>query len=242
MSQSVKILFKNRHVALVYKPEGVPSQPDPTNDADAMSITSKLLFEQGEPHQLWLVHRLDRTVGGLLVFARSKRAAAAMSKLVASGGISKKYVAVCRGECAAGVYRDMLFKDSSTNKAYVVNTQRKGAKEAELICNPKETVAFQNEKLTLAEVTLITGRFHQIRAQFSSRKTPLVGDRKYGGADGQRRMPALFAASLAFELFGEQIQIEALPELSEYPWCLFSKDSYILNPKDGIKDDRKALL
>ena len=222
MSECIKILYKDKNVVIINKPTGMPSQSDPTGDLDAVSATTESLTAMGENSSLWLVHRLDRTVGGLIAFARNKRCAAEMSRLVAEGKLDKKYIAVCHGEANMGRYEDLLFKDSSTSKAYVVTTERKGAKRAEL---DLERLDVKDGK-SLVYITLHTGRFHQIRAQLSSRGNSLVGDKKYGSRDALRKTPSLFSSRLSFTLFGKMISVNALPDTDEYPWNLFSKEIY----------------
>jgi len=211
------VIFKNKDFLVVNKPPLVPSQPDPSGDKDAMTLASEMLNAEGERSKLWLVHRLDRVVGGLLVFARSEAAARELSRLVSEGKLYKGYLAVVEGEAPGGTLCDWVYKDSLTSKAYVVKTERRGAKEARL---SYEKLSVRDSK-TLVDIKLETGRFHQIRVQFSSRKMPLVGDKKYGSRDTVVKRPALFAYKLVFTLFGETYSFEALPDLSSYPWNLF---------------------
>ncbi len=219
---AVRQLYKDKNLIIVEKPVGMPSQLDPSGDTDAMTDASRLLREAGERDELWLVHRLDRTVGGLIAFARNKRSAAELSRLVADGGMIKRYFAVCHGVAEEGEYRDLLFKDSATSKAYVVKTARKGAREARLTV---ERLA-EGEAVSLLSVELDTGRFHQIRAQLSARSHPLIGDKKYGSRDSARRTPALFAYMLSFKLFDKEIAVSATPCMDEYPWNLFDNEIY----------------
>lgn len=213
----LEIVFKNKDFVVINKDPFVPSQPDPTGDEDAFTMTSRYLRENGEKEKLWLIHRLDRVVGGLLVFARNQRSAAELSRLAAEGGIEKLYLAVCEGDAPGGEMRDFLFKDSLTKKAYVASSMRKGAKEAVL-----EYRKLSSENgLTLVEIDLKTGRFHQIRAQFSSRKLSLVGDKKYGSRDSGAKSPALFANKLGFTLFGKKYSFSAKPDGQKYPWSIF---------------------
>ena len=149
----VQILEKNREYVIVCKPVGIPSQSDPTGDSDAMSIVSDMLFAQGDDSALWLVHRLDRAVGGLLVFARTKRAAAELSRSVADGNMKKRYLAVAEGQPDGGEYRDYLYKDARISKAFVVDRKRAGVKEAVLECAPIVT----REALTLCKINLACG-------------------------------------------------------------------------------------
>lgn len=227
MSQNVKIVYKNENVIIINKPGGIPSQSDMSGDKDAMTLTSELLSMQGENSSLWLVHRLDRTVGGLIAFARNKASAAELSALIASGELIKQYFAVARGTVEGGTYRDILYKDARQGKAFVISTKRQGAKEAILECEQMAVVSTSQKPLTLCKITLKTGRFHQIRAQLSARGTPLVGDKKYGGIDRLARFPALISARLSFSLFGEDIDVSILPDISEYPWSQFEEKDYI---------------
>ncbi len=222
MTKSIEILYISDDAVIVNKPIGMPTQSDPTKDPDLMTETAAMLSEQGLMPKLWLVHRLDRNVGGAVVFARNKKSAAELSALVAGGGIGKRYFAVCDGAAAAGEYRDMLYKDSATGKAYVVSGARKGAKEAVLYSEP----LCEREGKTLVRVELETGRFHQIRAQFSARGNSLVGDKKYGNRDNRAKTPALFAYCLSFKLSGKEISARVAPRADEYPWSLFDKKYY----------------
>ena len=216
----MELVYCNKDFLVINKPPLVPSQKDPTGDSDAMTLASEMLKAKGECDKLWLIHRLDRVVGGLLVFARNQRAAASLSHLAQEGRLFKGYLAVVEGEAAGGELVDFLYKDSEKGKAYVVKRERKGAKLARLSYEPKAA----RDGKTLVDIELKTGRFHQIRVQFSSRRTPLVGDKKYGSRDGKARNPALFAYKLGFELFGESYSFKALPDLNIYPWNLFCEE------------------
>ena len=221
----MEVLFNDKNLIAIKKPSGMPSQSDPTGDDDAMTLTSEMLRAMGERGELWLVHRLDRVVGGVLVFAKNKVAAAELSERVADKSAKKEYLAVVEGECLGGIYTDLLFKDSKKGKAFVVDRKRVGVKEASLECEPLSSVATDRGVKTLVRVRLFTGRFHQIRAQLSSRGNSIVGDGKYGSHDN-RCSPALFSARLSFACCGKSYDIKALPELSEYPWALFSTEYF----------------
>ena len=222
MITNPEIIYKDKNVVVIVKPVAMPSQSDPTGDMDAMTKTSEILTSLGESDALWLVHRLDRNVGGLLAFARNKKSAAELSKIIQDGALTKRYLAVCHGKAEEGEYRDFLYKDSATSKAYVVKTERRGAKEARLTLS---ALGYEDDK-SLVHVELDTGRFHQIRAQLSSRGNSLVGDKKYGSKDTARRTPCLFSCELSFKLFGKNISVSVLPDISEYPWNLFSQKVY----------------
>lgn len=222
----MEILLKNKDVVIIKKPSGVPSQSDPSGDKDAMTLTSELLREKGERGELYLVHRLDRVVGGLLVFARNKKAAAELSRLVSGDGIGKEYLAVIDGRLDDGVLIDYLYKDARASKAFVVDKKRGGVKEAELSFITLESVDTEKGVRSLVKIRLKTGRFHQIRAQFASRKTPICGDGKYGSKDNRAHLPALFAYKLSFKLFDYNIEAKEIPDLDAYPWCLFDRSVF----------------
>ena len=216
----MEILYKSKNAVVVYKPPLLSSQSDNTGDFDAMTLTSAHLRELGEDGRLWLVHRLDKVVGGLMVFARTQRAAAELSKIVADGSLCKEYLAIIHGAAPYGLLEDYLFKDTTSGKAYVVKTERRGAKLARLDASP---IAYTEEAggISLVRVKLHTGRFHQIRAQLSSRGASIVGDKKYGSRDRAARTPALFAYHLSISLFGENIDVTRRPDTEEYPWSHF---------------------
>ena len=217
----LEIIYKDRHVLAVKKPAGTPSQPDPTGAPDAMSLARAALAEQSQPCDLWLVHRLDRVVGGILVFARTKAAAGELSSLFATHGAEKCYLAVTEGEAPTGELCDLLYKDAAKGKAFVVDRARAGVKEARLIAEPISAADTESGARSLVRVTLLTGRFHQIRAQLSSRGASIVGDGKYGSRDKGARMPALYAYRLTFALFGKRYELRSLPDAAAYPWSLF---------------------
>ena len=170
--------------------------------------------------QIHLLHRLDRNVGGVMVFAKNKKSAASVSKQIQENTFRKTYFAIVDGaiEEKQGVYKDLLFKDSSKNRSYVVNRMRKGVKEASL----EYVVLSECASKSLVKVTLHTGRTHQIRVQFSSRKTPLTGDVKYGSKDRNSDI-ALFSHSIIFNhpVTNELLTFTALPNKINYPWNLF---------------------
>ena len=185
----VPIFFEDNSIVVCEKPVGVLSQGAPDCGESMLSI-----LEQQVGGTFYPVHRLDRGVGGVMVFARTPAAAASLSRAVQQRTLEKSYLCVVRGcpEEREGIYRDLLFKDSGRNKSFVVTRMRKGVKEASLAY----WVLEQQGDATLVLVTLHTGRTHQIRVQFSSRKTPLLGDTKYGGPAGDAI--ALWSYRLAF--------------------------------------------
>lgn len=170
----VKILYENKNVVFCIKPSGVDSEKEMT----------EILKEQ-LGSEIYAVHRLDKPVSGVMVYAKTKEAAADLSRKIATNGdFVKKYLVVCEGEFLEneGVMEDLLFKDSSKNKSYVVKRERKGVKKAKLTYKVLKKGVFDEKVCSLVLVELQTGRSHQIRVQFASRKHPLFGDRKYGSS------------------------------------------------------------
>ncbi len=217
----MQILYKDRNLIAVYKEAGIPSQPDPTGDRDAMTILFEQLSCANEKNELYLVHRLDRVVGGVLVFARNKKYAAILSALISEKEAKKEYLAVVFGDADGGIMQDLLFKDARIGKAFVVDRKRAGVKEAKLEYTAFGKITTDKGVYSLVKITLYTGRFHQIRAQFSARKMPIIGDRKYGSSDSGAKMPALFAAHLSFVAEGKRYDFEKTPDKESYPWNLF---------------------
>ena len=199
----MEILCQDKEFAVIVKPVGMESQAQ---------VPQELTGQLGGV--FYPVHRLDLNVGGVMVYARSKPAAAALSKAIQDGAMVKEYVAVVHGEPPeSGDWEDLLFKDSSKNKVFVVKKQRAGVKSARL-----EYSLLQSGESSLVAIRLHTGRTHQIRCQFSSRELPLVGDRKYSlNEDGCDI--ALWSYRLAFShpRTGEKMEFSHLPP-EKYPW------------------------
>jgi 23S rRNA pseudouridine1911/1915/1917 synthase len=220
----VEILYKDKNLVAVYKEAGIASASDPCGDKDAMAIIREMLRRDNESDELYLIHRLDRVVGGVLVYARSAKYAALLSELVALGRAEKEYIAVVEGEAdSEGVMEDLLYKDARTGKAFVVDRKRNGVKSAKL---SYELIAKkQTEKgfFSLVRIRLVTGRFHQIRVQFSHRKMSIVGDGKYGSKDNLAKMPALFASRLSFSAEGRDYEFKKMPDTEDYPWNCFKE-------------------
>ena len=218
----MEILYKSKNAVVVYKPPLIPSQPDPSGDEDIMTMTSRALRELGEVDKLWLVHRLDRVVGGIMVFARNGKAAAELSKIFADEeSNAKTYLAVLEGKICDGVMTDYIYKDKLKNKAYITDRARGGVKQCTL---EAKTLAVAASGYSLVEIKLHTGRFHQIRAQMSHRGASVLGDKKYGGCDRGAHTPALFAYKLDIKISTERICVKKLPNMSEYPWSLFDTE------------------
>ena len=226
-----KIIYKSKGAVVILKPVGISAQPDSTSSDDALTQTSAELRAAGENSTLYPVHRLDKVVSGLLIFARTKEYAAELSALVSGEGIGKEYFAVVEGRCSEGKMEDYLIKDAALGKAKISKKDAAGAKLAILEAEPLACVAGEHGEHTLVKIKLQTGRFHQIRAQLSARGCPIVGDKKYGAKGYLSRTPALFSYRLEIPLKNEKISARALPELSEYPWNLFDSVLYGVDEK-----------
>ena len=222
----LRIVYKSSRAVVIYKPHGMPAQPDPSGDTDALTATSAILTESGEQGDLWLINRLDRGVGGLMIFARDKKTAALLSETVRDRQITKEYFAVVSGIPDGERMVDLLYKDTRTSKAYVVKTERKGVKKASLSFKTVATANTEKGTLSLVSVSLDTGRFHQIRAQFSSRGHAIVGDKKYGSPHLLRGGIALVSCHLYVELGDEKIDVSVTPDTAAYPWSLFADTDF----------------
>ena len=221
----IEILHKDRDFLVCVKPQGVPSQPDTSADEDMTSLLSSLFDKQGENNEIFVVHRLDRQTGGVMLYARNKYAAATFSHLVAEkDGFEKHYLALVSGapEKDSGNMTDYLFKDSAQKKAFVVKNERKGAKLASLDYDTKATVQLDDKTFSLLQIKLNTGRFHQIRAQLSSRGMSIYGDGKYGSREKSPNI-ALWANKIAFTYKGKHYEFESAPNFDEIPWNLFEQ-------------------
>lgn len=221
-SFSIPILLEDKEILVLVKPVGMPSQPDPTGAADVFS------FVKSKRGEAYLVHRLDRMTGGVMVFAKTRRAARSLSSAMAhrdeegGGALRKTYLALAGGQISAPLtLSDYLLQDRRAQKSRVVSAGTAGAREARLIATPLGFRPTSGGEATLLSVELLTGRFHQIRAQLSAVGHPLLGDGKYGS---RVKCPlALYSHSLSFPhpLSGETVSVTA-PAPSGEPWQLFS--------------------
>lgn len=190
------ILYSDHGIVACIKPVGLDSEA---------ALPAALKESIGG--EIFPIHRLDKNVGGVMVFARTKQAAAALSKAVQDGAMVKEYVAMVHGTPPeSGDWEDFLFKDSRKNKVFAVKKERKGVKYARL-----EFQRLTAGERSLVHIRLHTGRSHQIRVQFSSRGFPLVGDHKYGSRD-TAAAPMLFSCRITLPWMGETKVFEALPD------------------------------
>ena len=214
----VKILYEDNHVLVVIKPVNMPVCEDSSGDMDLLSYLKGYIKDKyNKPGNVYLglIHRLDRPVGGVMVFAKTSKAAGRLSDQVRLKKICKKYYAVvCGNLTGSGVFNDKLLKNSRTN---MVRVDSRG-KDSSLEYN----VVSSNNSLSLVDINLITGRSHQIRVQFSSRGYPLFGDQRYNNGSLVGEQIALFSYYLSFfhPVSGELMEFcESIP--NRYPFSLF---------------------
>lgn len=191
----MQFLFFNDDLTVIVKPVGLDSEHQVPEEI------KKVLG--GE---VFTLHRLDKNVGGVMVYARNKKTAASFSKAIAKGLVVKEYLAMVHGTPEEhGVLEDLLFKDSRKNKVFVVQRQRAGVKKAKL-----EYTRLTEGEQSLVHVRLYTGRSHQIRVQFASRGYPLVGDHKYG-SKSEEKAPMLFSHKITFPYKDRSFTFDAKP-------------------------------
>lgn len=216
----INIIYEDNHLLVVEKPINMPVCEDESKDLDLLtSLKNYIKKKYQKPGNVYLglVHRLDRPVGGIMVFAKTSKAAGRLSKQISEQHLGKTYLAVVCGKTPeSGTYFDYLIKDKKNNQSYV--TDKDHGKEARL---SYRRLAYK-DGFSLVEINLETGRSHQIRVQFSSRGFPLVGDAKYNKYHDGKTNIALFAKKLSFihpvtkEIVSLELQI---PE--RYPFSLF---------------------
>ena len=214
MKQKITILYHDDMLAVAVKPAGVLSQPDRTGED---SMTEFLKEQLGT--DVFSVHRLDRAVGGVMVFAMTRAVAGKLSALIGSDSFEKEYLTIIHGipEQKQGDFTDFLYHDTKRNMTSVVSSHEKDAKEARL----SYALLEQNEDSSLVKVRLHTGRTHQIRVQFASRNMPIIGDGKYGARD--RMNLALFSHRLSFKhpIKKKRMTFTAFPHSQMQPWDRF---------------------
>ena len=194
----MEILFSDNEIVVCIKPVGMDSEQD---------VPQALSKQLGG--EIFTLHRLDKNVGGVMIYSRTKASAARFSRLIQDGQLIKEYVALVHGAPPEeGDLTDLLWKDSAKNKVFVVKRERKGVKKARLTYK-----LLRDGEQSLVRIRLYTGRSHQIRVQFASRGFPLVGDHKYGSRE-VASAPMLFSCCLTFPYGGKEQKFESLP-----PWA-----------------------
>ena len=197
----MKVLYEDNQIIVVEKQPNIPSQQDKTGDIDMLTLVKNYVKEKynkkGEAY-IGLVHRLDRPVGGVMVFARTSKSASRLSEQVRNKTLKKTYIAVVDGkiENKEGILEDYLYKDERNNVSKVVNKEKKNSKLAKLEYEVLEYV--EKTDLTKVKINLFTGRHHQIRVQFANFGHSLFGDQKYG-TRGKGKQIRLWAFRLELE-------------------------------------------
>lgn len=221
----VKVIYEDNHLLVVEKPVNILSQGDNTNDDDMVNLLKKYIKEKyNKPGNVYLglVHRLDRPVGGVMVFAKTSKAASRLSEQVRNKTFKKSYKAVIHGTMKrkSDMLEDYLYKNKKTNMVSVVSKNHKEGKFSQLYY---ETVG-NKDGFSLVKIDLKTGRSHQIRVQFASRNHPLYGDQRYGqnvNKVGQQIALWSNVIELVHPTTKEKMKFVCDPP-NEYPWNLFS--------------------
>lgn len=225
MENKFDILYEDNHIIVIVKPHNILSQGDETGEVDMLTLVKEYVKEKynkkGEAF-VGLVHRLDRPTGGVMVFARTSKAAARLSKQIADRTFKKEYLAVVYGPLKQkeGKLEDYLKKDEKTNLVKISPMSEQGIKQAITIY--KEIA--ENDGLSLLNVEIKTGRSHQIRVQLANMKNPIFGDNKYGKLTTQKTNKlALWAYKLDFEHPTTKVKMKfrSLPNKDEEPWNKF---------------------
>ncbi len=214
----IQILFEDKHILVACTPAGLLSE-----EGRSANVVTELK-KQTKLTTLLTVHRLDRDVSGVMLFAKHQNAAKELVKKIAERNVTKEYLAVINGVPGepSGRFDDLLFKDSATNKSFVVDRERVGTRRAILDYELIATSEYEGKAVSLVKISLETGRTHQIRVQFSHRKMPLVGDGRYGGRE---RVPIALRSShvsLRHPFTKKKIDILCVPDKTLAPWSSFA--------------------
>jgi len=224
------ILYEDNHVIVVLKPQNVPSQEDASKDKDMLSMVKEYIKEKyNKPGNVYvgLVHRLDRPTGGIMVFAKTSKAASRLSEQFKNNEAEKTYFAIVKGNLKLKQTKlvNYLLKDEINNKVKVVPMSTAGAKRAELDYTELES----KDGLHLLKVKLATGRGHQIRVQLSTIGNPIYGDQKYGGEDMEKANLNLFAVEIKFyhPTTKDKLVFKAYPPEDKTAWNKFNLEKYL---------------
>ena len=234
--EDLVILHEDNHVIVVMKPQGVPSCEDESKDTDMLTVIKEHIRErenkQGNVY-VGLVHRLDRPTGGVMVFAKSSKAAARLSEQMKTGDFEKKYSAVLVGSPKEkrATLTNYLKKNPVNNMVYVCGQSVEGAKFAELEYDVKE----EKNGLSFVSVTLHTGRSHQIRVQMANIGAPVYGDMRYGGEKAKKGRLALWATTLSFThpVTKNRLCFKIEPPKDVIPWKYFDT-SVVVDPYEAL--------
>lgn len=225
--QELKVIYEDNHIIVVEKKPNIPSQSDKTGDIDMLTIVKQYIKEKyNKPGNVYLglVHRLDRPVGGIMIFAKTSKAAARLSNQVREKIFKKEYLAVVDGkfEQINGNLKDYLYKDERNNISKVVKKEKKNAKLSSL---DYEVLKYNSVKnLSLVKINLHTGRHHQIRVQLANFNHSIFGDQKYG-TRGKGKQIALWAYKLTIihPITKEKMKFTDFPE-SVGTWCILREN------------------
>lgn len=214
----LKVLYEDNHIIVVEKPFNVLSQGDSTGDLDLLSMVKEYIkVKYNKPGNVYcgLVHRLDRVTGGIMVFARTSKAAKRLSEQFKNHTLSKNYLLICHGKVDSGTMKDKIKKLDNGN-SIISDDGKEAILEYELISYNKDL------DISLVKVSLQTGRHHQIRVQLSSRNHPLCGDKRYGICDNDKQL-CLYAYKLEFEhpVTKKVLSFELFPEKKD-SWTKFT--------------------
>lgn len=236
--EDLVVLYEDNHVIVVLKPQNVPCCEDSSGDYDLLTCVRDFLvrkYDKPGSAYVGLVHRLDRPTGGVMVYAKSSKAAARLSEQLKAGEFEKRYFAVLVGSPKEkkATLTNYLKKNAVNNTVYVCGATVDGAKFAELDYKILEEV----EGLSLADIRLHTGRSHQIRVQMSFIGTPVYGDMRYGGEKAKKGTLALWAYNLSFShpVTKERLVFKVQPPKEIKPWAFFDleKPFMYINPKNS---------
>lgn len=208
----LKILYEDNHLLVVEKFANVLSQKDQTDDISMNDIIKEYIkVKYNKPGNVYvgLIHRLDRRVGGVMVFAKTSKAAARLSEDIRLHNFDKYYLAFCKGGLTEGVYKDYLQKDENKKLAFVSKSGKEAILEYKLI----NSIIYNNELHSYVRIKLLTGRYNQIRCQFSSRNHPLVNDYKYGYNSSNGNIGLwCYGVTLTHPITKEKLHFESWPK------------------------------
>ncbi len=212
----LNVLYEDNHIIVVEKSPNILSQSDITGDEDLLTIVKKYIKDKyNKPGNVYvgLVHRLDRMVGGIMVFAKTSKAAKRLNEQIKNNVIKKTYVAVLDGILSKkeGTLVDYLYKDEKLRISKVVDKNFKGAKKAEL---NYEVIGYYNDR-TIVKINLITGRYNQIRVQFKNIGYPLYGDQKYGNKNNELIRLYAYKLELLHPITKEVLTYKLIPSWEE---------------------------
>lgn len=231
------ILHEDNHIIVVLKPQNVPSCEDQSKDKDMLTIIKeyiKVTYNKTGNVYLGLVHRLDRPTGGVMVFAKSSKAASRLSEQLRDGDFEKRYFAVLSGvpREEKATLTHYMKKNAVNNMVYVCPSTVQGAKFAEL----EYQLIDKKDELSLVDVRLHTGRSHQIRVQMNAIGCPVYGDMRYGGEKAKKGNLALWAYYLSFThpVSKERMVFRVQPPKDNAPWCNFDTERSVTIIKPSI--------